>query len=93
MVNAPADCHWQHAPWPIVLSPNPTFGGVGPAIVRVGIITILQGSSNTVNAGIGEPAADAHPARSAMRVHPVAIGADGERKWRVRDDQRDRHGH
>ena len=52
-VNAPADCHWQHAPWPIVLSPNPTFGGVGTQTVNVGIITILPGQGNTINAGIG----------------------------------------
>ena len=52
-VDAPADCHWQHAPWPINLSPNPSFGGVGPGVVRVGIILIFPGGSNTVNAGIG----------------------------------------
>ena len=52
-VDAPADCHWQHSPWPIILSPNPTLGGVGPAVVSVSIITIFPGNPNTVNAGIG----------------------------------------
>jgi len=52
-VSAPADCHWQHSPWPINVFPNPTLGGVGTQVVNVGIITILPGQSNTLNLGIG----------------------------------------
>ena len=51
-VDAPPDCHWQHSPWPIYLSPNPTVGGIGPGVVHgVSIILIPQG--NTITAGIG----------------------------------------
>ena len=77
-VDAPADCHWQHGPWPLNVSPNPTLGGVGRGVVRVGFAPV-GGGPLTVGIGSVPLTLVRLPAPCVFAFSPasITIGVNG----------------